>query len=95
MTLKLHDDPLSASCHSVRLMLSMLDIPHERIPVDAYPGRAHRSAAFLALNPLGELPVIEDRGVVLGDAPAILVYLAARHDPQGRWHPRDAVRMLR
>lgn len=90
MTLKLYDYPLSGSCHKVRMLLSMLDVPHDKVPVDYYPGKAHRSPAFLKLNPLGQLPVIDDDGYVLRDAQAILVYLAARHDAGGRWHPHDA-----
>jgi glutathione S-transferase len=44
----------------------------------------------LQLNPFGLVPVIEDNGVVIADSCAILVYLATKYDPDGRWLPRDA-----
>ena len=37
------------------------------------------------------MPVIEDGDVTLSDSNAILVYLASRYDPEGRWLPRDPV----
>jgi len=88
--LRLHDYPLSGNCFKVRQLLAWLAVPHEIVPVDFHPGRAHKSAPFLAeLNPLGQIPVIEDDGFVLRDAQAILVYLASRHDAQRRWYPDD------
>jgi glutathione S-transferase len=38
--------------------------------------------------------VIDDDGFVLRDSQAILVYLASRYDPSGRWHPREDARTL-
>jgi glutathione S-transferase len=90
MTLRLYDYPLSGNCFKVRQMLAWLGVAHEIVPIDFYPGRQHRSADFLArINPLGQLPVIDDDGFVLRDAQAILVYLASRYDTQGRWYPGD------
>lgn len=89
--LKLYDYPLSGNCFKVRQMLAWLGVAYQSVPVDFFPGREHKSAAFLAnINPLGQLPVIDDDGFVLRDAQAILVYLASRHDPRGRWYPADA-----
>jgi glutathione S-transferase len=90
MTIRLYDYPLSGNCFKVRQMLAWLGLPHETVPVDFFPGRAHRSAAFLSnVNPLGQLPVIDDDGFVLRDAQAILVYLASRYDTSQRWYPAD------
>lgn len=87
-TLKLYDYPLSGNCFKVRQMVAWLGVAYQTVPVDFFPGREHKSAAFLAnVNPLGQLPVIDDDGFVLRDAQAILVYLASRYDPQGRWYP--------
>jgi glutathione S-transferase len=48
----------------------------------------NRTPAHLALNPFGEVPVIEDGDVVLSDSNAILVYLARKYgDPS--WLPQD------
>lgn len=87
--IKLYDFELSASCYTVRLMLSVLRVPVERIELDVYPGLEHESDWFLAINPSGELPVIDDGGVLLSKVPAILEHLTAKYDPSGRWHPRE------
>jgi glutathione S-transferase len=87
VTIKLYDYVLSGNCYKVRLLASLLSLPYEPIPVDFYPGRQHRSPAFLEINPLGQLPVIDDDGVILRDAQAILFYLANRYDKSSIWWP--------
>lgn len=93
--LKLFDYELSGNCYKVRLLLNFLRVPFERIELDFHPGREHKSAWFLAINPLGQIPVIIDSdGFTLRDAQAILVYLASRYDPTGRWYPREPATTL-
>lgn len=91
--LRLYDYELSGNCYKIRLMASILRLPFKTVPVDFYPGREHRSPWFLKINPLGQLPVIDDDGFILRDAQAILVYLAEKHDPGGRWLPRGDARL--
>ena len=55
--------------------------------MDFFPGWEHKGEEFRKINPLGHIPVIDDDGYILWDAHAILVYLAARYDPSGRWYP--------
>ncbi len=86
--IRLYDYELSGNCYKVRLLLALLGVHYQRTQIDFYPGREHKSPWFLAINPLGQLPVIDDEGYVLRDAQAILMYLAARHDPAGRWFPQ-------
>ena len=88
--IKLYDYELSGNCYKVRLLLRVLRVPHERVELDFHPGLEHKSAWFLAINPLGQLPVIDDQGFVLRDAQAILMYLATQYDPTGHWYPRDS-----
>jgi glutathione S-transferase len=90
----LYDFELSGNCYKLRLLMRILDVDYNTVPVDFYPGRAHKSDWFLRLNPLGQLPVIDDDGVVLRDAQAILVYLASRYDPNGLWYPRGDPALL-
>jgi glutathione S-transferase len=90
----LYDFELSGNCYKLRLLMSILGIDYKIVPVDFYPGREHKSAAFLKLNPLGQLPVIDDDGLVLRDAQAILVYLAAKYDASAKWYPRDDAALL-
>jgi glutathione S-transferase len=85
----LHDYELSSNCYKVRLLAGFLGLPLRRIAVDVYPGAQHRSPEFLAINPLGEVPVMDDGGLVLREAEAILVYLAGRYDPTRLWYALD------
>lgn len=87
--LRLHDYVLSGSCYKVRLLLGMLGLRYERHAVDFFPGKEHKRLEFLVLNPLGQLPVFEDDGLILRDAQAILCHLANRYDPTNAWLPRD------
>jgi glutathione S-transferase len=86
----LYDYELSSDCYKVRLLMAALRIPFERIELDFYPGCEHQSPEFLAINPLGQLPVMDADGFILRDAQAILVYLARKHDQAGLWNPCDS-----
>ncbi|WP_063551175.1 glutathione S-transferase family protein [Burkholderia territorii] len=86
---RVYSFPLSGHAHRVRLFLSLLGLPFDTVDVDLAAG-AQRELAFLALNPLGQVPVIDDDGTVLADSNAILVYLAKRYG-DAHWLPDDAV----
>jgi glutathione S-transferase len=88
-TIRLHGHPLSGHVHRVELFLSLLGLPFEKVKVDMVRGE-HKRPDFLALNPFGQLPVLEHGELVLADSNAILVYLALSSDASGRWLPRDA-----
>ncbi|MCY1739735.1 glutathione S-transferase family protein [Ensifer sp. SL37] len=85
--MKLYRHPLSGHSHRAQLFLSLLGVPHELIDVDL-KARAHKAPEFLALNPFGQVPVLDDEGTVIADSNAILVYLAKK---LGRidWLPED------
>jgi glutathione S-transferase len=87
--IKLYNFPRSGHAHRAELMLSLLQLPTELILVDLANG-AHKQPEFLALNPFGQVPVLDDQGVVLADSNAILVYLAQKYG-NGRWLPTDPV----
>lgn len=87
--MKLYHFPLSGHAHRARLFLSLLDLPHEVIDVDLANGE-HKSPAFLAINPFGQVPVLEDDGVYISDSNAILVYLAKKSG-RSEWLPEDAL----
>ena len=87
-TLRIHSFPLSGHGHRVELFASLAGIAHEIIPVDLANGE-HKGEAFLALNPAGQVPVLEDDDTVITDSNAILVYLARKYAPS--YLPSDAV----
>jgi glutathione S-transferase len=92
--IRVYRHALSGHAHRVELMLSLLGLPFERIDVDLAKG-AQKAPEYLAKNPWGQVPVIEDGDVTLSDSNAILVYLASRYDPDARWLPRDPVALAR
>jgi glutathione S-transferase len=87
--IRLHSMRYSGHAHRARLFLSLLGLPFETIEVDLRGG-AQKSAAFLAMNPFGQVPVIEDGETVVFDSNAILVYLAKRYGDSS-WLPEDPV----
>ncbi|OUS13416.1 glutathione S-transferase [Gammaproteobacteria bacterium 53_120_T64] len=89
-TIKLHRFPLSGHSHRVELLLSLLGLEAEIISVDLAAG-AHKSPAFLKMNSLGQVPVLEDGAITLSDSNAIITYLACRYDGARRWLPVDGL----
>ncbi|MBK5548888.1 glutathione S-transferase [Pseudomonas sp. TH03] len=87
--IKLYNFPRSGHAHRAELMLSLLQLPTDLIFVDLAKGE-HKQPEFLALNSFGQVPVLDDQGVVLADSNAILVYLAQKYG-NGRWLPTDPV----
>lgn len=87
-SIRIHGFPLSGHSHRVELLASLAGIAHEKVLVNLAQGE-HKTPKFLALNPAGQVPVIEDGEIVLSDSNAILVYLARRYAPE--FMPEDPV----
>jgi glutathione S-transferase len=85
--MKLYYHPLSGHSHRAHLFASLLGLPHELIEVDLLAG-AHKKPEFLALNPFGQVPVLDDNGTVVSDSNAILIYLAKKSG-RSEWLPSD------
>lgn len=66
------------------MALAFLGLDWDERATDA---AARRTGAFLALNPMAQIPVYVEGDFVLRDSQAILAYLAARHRP-GEWDGR-------
>lgn len=56
-------------------MLEEAGAPYRIVPVDFEKGE-HKTPSFLAMNPMGKLPTIVDRGTVVTETAAIIAYLA-------------------
>ncbi len=85
--MRLHHHPNSTFSRRVRIALLEKRIPFELVEVD-FANRAHKAPAFLAMNPYGRLPVLEDDGFFLYESTAILEYLEAKH-PAPPLVPKD------
>jgi glutathione S-transferase len=82
----------SGHAHRVVLLLRMLEIAFRFV---AAPKEVRGSAEFLRLNPLGQIPVLQDGPITLADSNAILVYLVRRYAPDSQWLPGEALAAAR
>jgi glutathione S-transferase len=74
--MRLYDYFESGNAYKVRLLLTQLGIPFERVPVDILRGET-RTPEFLARNPNHRVPVLEwPDGRTLAESNAILLHLA-------------------
>ncbi|QUT07600.1 glutathione S-transferase family protein [Sphingobium phenoxybenzoativorans] len=83
----LHMNPWSFYARRVIALLAQCDLPHDLREVNMMAGE-HRSDAFLALNPNGQVPVLVDGDLALAESNAILRYLCNRHGLDD-WYPGD------
>jgi len=86
--MKLYSHPVSTNARKARLTAAHLGIALEEQMVDLKNGE-QRTPAFLAKNPNGKVPVLEDDGFVLWESNAICQYLAAQV-PGNSLFPSDA-----
>ena len=74
--LRLYDNHTSGNGYKPRLLLAHLGIAYDHVEIDIVNGES-RTAAFLAKNPNGRIPVLElEDGTCLAESNAILFYLA-------------------
>jgi glutathione S-transferase len=74
--IRLYDNTDSGNGYKVRLFLTQLGLPFERIELDTERGET-RTPDFLARNPNGKIPLLElADGRRLAESDAILFYLA-------------------
>ncbi|MFI8480798.1 glutathione S-transferase family protein [Pseudomonas sp. NPDC078700] len=91
--IKLYRHPLSGHAHRVELLLSLLNVPTELVFIDLANGE-HKKPEFLAINPFGQVPVIDDNGTLISDSNSILVYLAQKYG-SGSWQFEDPLSAAR
>ena len=75
--MKLYCHPAATTCRPVLLLAAEEAIPLELEVVDLFAGE-NRSERFLAVNPNGAVPVLEDGAFRLTECSAILKHLAER-----------------
>jgi glutathione S-transferase len=82
MAIKLYDGQRSPHARKVRLLAAELGIALERVALDFQKGEL-RAPEYLAKNPNGRIPTLEEDGFVLWESAAILKYLAAKRPERG------------
>lgn len=84
----LHGTALSGHSHRIELLLRALDLPYR---FEHTPAEIRRAEAYRKLNPLQQIPVLQDGEMTLADSNAIMVYLVKRYAPESVWLPDDPV----
>jgi glutathione S-transferase len=78
--IRIFGDSISGNCLKVKWVAERLGVAHEWIEIDILKGET-RTDAFLALNPFGQVPVIQfDDGRTLSQSNAIMLHLAEGSD---------------
>jgi glutathione S-transferase len=91
-SLIVHGTVLSGHTHRVENFLTLLDLPYQLVDT---PAARRRTAEFVTLNPLAQIPVLQDGELTLADSNAILVYLARRYAAGSGWLPDDPLAAAR
>mgnify|MGYP001216556038 CR=1 FL=1 len=92
---RLHYFPESGNSYKLALMLTLCGQRFEPVWTD-FGGGVTRSAAWrAAVNPMGEIPVLEVDGVPLTQTAPILLQLSERHGRFGAADPQDRFEVLR
>src|ERR1700730_2169234 len=68
----------SVNVQKVMGAVGELELPHERIDVGGAFGK-NKEPAYLAMNPNGLVPTLEEDGFLLWESNAIVRYLAAKY----------------
>jgi glutathione S-transferase len=75
-TLRLYDFLPSGNGYKIRLLLTQMGMPFDRVEINILKGET-RTPEFLSKNPNGKIPVLEiEHGKYLAESNAILVYLS-------------------
>ena len=73
--MKLYTFPFSSNARKAHMAVLLLGVPCETVTVDLGKGE-QRKPEFLAINPMGRVPVLDDGGFILWESQAIMSYLA-------------------
>jgi glutathione S-transferase len=100
--LRLHDNASSGNAYKVRLLLTQLGLPFERLEYDTDSGATRTPEFVRDKNPNGRIPVLElEDGRCLPESNAILWYLAegtrflpGAADDRGRWLRAEALQWM-
>ncbi|KZV66911.1 thioredoxin-like protein [Peniophora sp. CONT] len=82
MVLKLYGNPLSTCTRRVAVVLHEKNIPYDFFPIDFAKGE-HKASSYLEKQPFGQVPYIDDEGLVMFESRAICRYIEAKFADKG------------
>lgn len=95
--IRLHDSLISGNGYKVRLLLTQLGLPFERVEYDLARGETRTPGFLEKVNPNGRIPVLEtEDGRFLPESGAILFYLAdgTPYLPDGRFERAQVLQWM-
>lgn len=72
--IKLYDFPMSPRARKARIVLAEKGLPYEKVTVDITKGE-QKKPEFLAVNPYGKVPALQDDGVTVYESTIVMEYL--------------------
>lgn len=85
--LKVYGRSNSVNVQKVMWVIGELGLEHERIDAGGQFGKNNEDW-YLAMNPMGRVPVLDDAGFILWESHSIVRYLAAKHGKDD-FYPED------
>ncbi|XP_038896329.1 glutathione S-transferase F13 [Benincasa hispida] len=82
MAVKVYGLPISTCTLTVMICLHEKQLHFQFLHVDLFNGE-HKQPPFLAINPFGQIPALEDGDVTLFESRAITSYIANKHKETG------------
>ncbi len=73
-TIKLYDFPMSPRVRKVRIVLAEKGLKYEKVNIDITKGE-QKTPAYLAINPYGKVPALQDNGTTVYESTIIMEYL--------------------
>lgn len=72
--LKLYDFPMSPRARKPRIVLAEKGLPYEKVTIDITKGD-QKKPEYLAINPYGKVPALQDDGINVYESTIIMEYL--------------------
>ncbi len=72
--MKLYDFPLSPRVRKVRIVLAEKGLQYEKVSIDITKGE-QKTSEYLAINPYGKVPALQDDGTTVYESTLIMEYL--------------------
>ncbi len=72
--IKLYDFSLSPRARKVRITLTAKGLEYEKVPIDITQGE-QKTPEYLAINPYGKVPALQDNGTTVYESTIIMEYL--------------------
>ncbi len=76
--LKLYDFPMSPRARKVRIVLAEKGLQYEKITIDITKGE-QKKPEYLAINPYGKVPALQDDGTTVYESTIIMEYLNEKY----------------